>query len=171
MNPALLVNDCYRSFSKRAGVNARYMINIIIESDRPWLKKAAVKETAARTLEMEGIDKAAYLNVLLTDNKRIREFNRRYLRRDMPTDVIAFCSKRTAAVNRSLKGFIGEIAISVDMAQTNARRYGISKEDELRLYVVHGILHLIGYDDESAKRRKVMELRQGRIHKEICASL
>jgi len=147
-------------------MKADYKVNIIIESRRPLPETATLKKAAQKTLEIEGIKGDISLNMLFTDNKQIKELNRRYLHRNAPTDVIAFCTN-----NKHLTGFIGEIAISVEMAEINSRQYGNSKENELRLYVVHGILHLLGYDDESSKRRKIMEERQGRIHKEICTSL
>lgn len=149
-------------------MKADYRINVIIASRRPLPETAALKKAARKTLEMEGIKGGISLNMLLTDDKQIKDLNRRYLRRNAPTDVIAFCAKQNS---KHLTGFIGEIAISVEMAEINGRQYGNSKEDELRLYVVHGILHLLGYDDENSKRRKIMEARQGRIHKEICTNL
>ncbi len=152
-------------------MNADYKVNIIIESRRPLPEVGTLKKAAQKTLEVEGVKGDISLNMLFTDNKQIKELNRRYLHRNAPTDVIAFCAKRGNVINKSLKGFIGEIAVSVEMAEINGRQYGNSKEDELRLYVVHGILHLLGYDDESSKRRKIMEARQGRIHRQICTSL
>lgn len=152
-------------------MKADYKVNIIIESRRQLPAAATLKKAAQKTLEMEGVKGDVSLNILLTDNQRIKKLNKSYLNRNVPTDVIAFGLKRAGPVNKSLKGFIGEIAISVDMAEINGRQYGNSKADELKLYVVHGILHLLGYDDESPKSRKIMEERQNRIHKQICTSL
>jgi probable rRNA maturation factor len=140
------------------------MINVIVEAPRPWLEPGLFKKAAQQTLAMEGIKEGASLNILFTDNKRIKALNRRYLGRNSPTDVMAFGANKKS-------GFIGEIAISVEMAESNGREYGNSSEDELKLYVVHGILHLLGYDDRTGKRRKIMEERQGRIHSRICISL
>jgi probable rRNA maturation factor len=75
--------------------------------------------------------------VLITGNARVRELNRRFRRKDKPTDVLSF--PRSDG---------GDIAISFDIASENAHRYGHYALDELKILVLHGMLHLAGYDHE-----------------------
>jgi probable rRNA maturation factor len=78
------------------------------------------------------------VNILLTGNKKIRELNRRFRRRDKTTDVLSF---------PALNG--GDIAISVPLAKQNARALGHGVGDELKILILHGALHLKGHDHES----------------------
>jgi probable rRNA maturation factor len=77
------------------------------------------------------------VGVLIAGNNRIQELNRRFRRKDKPTDVLSF--PRTEG---------GDIAISADIADENARRYGHSLIEELKVLILHGMLHLAGYDHE-----------------------
>lgn len=78
------------------------------------------------------------VDILIATNKRLRELNRRFRRKDKPTDVLSF--PRPSG---------GDIAISAQIALDNAQRYGHSFANELKILVLHGMLHLAGYDHES----------------------
>lgn len=82
------------------------------------------------------------VDVLISDNQRLRELNRRFRRKNKPTDVLSF--PRPAG---------GDIAISADIASNNAARYGHGTVEELKVLVLHGMLHLAGYDHESDNGR------------------
>lgn len=150
---------------------ANHKITVIIETDRACPEKAVLRKVARGTLDLEGVKNAVSLNLLLTGNREITKFNRKFLHRDGPTDVIAFCAKRGPGVNKLLKGFIGEIVVSVEMAERNAKEYANPLQKEIFLYIIHGILHLLGYEDESEKQRRAMGARQERILGQICTSL
>jgi probable rRNA maturation factor len=77
------------------------------------------------------------VNVLLTNDRKMRELNRRFRRKDKTTDVLSF---------PSLDG--GDIAVSVPMAKQNARALGHEVGDELKILILHGALHLKGHDHE-----------------------
>ena len=77
------------------------------------------------------------MEILITGNRRIRELNRRFRGKDKSTDVLSF--PRSGG---------GDIAISAEMAATNAERYGHAVADELKVLILHGILHLAGYNHE-----------------------
>ncbi len=79
---------------------------------------------------------------LVTSNPEMRAFNRLYLGNDHPTDVLSFPSM-------AADGPLGDIAISLPIATEQAARYGHSVLDELRILLLHGVLHLTGYDHES----------------------
>ncbi len=76
--------------------------------------------------------------VLVTGSRRIQELNRRFRRKDKPTDVLSFARDNG-----------GDIAICAPIALANARAYGLTPVQELKLLVLHGMLHLAGYDHET----------------------
>ncbi len=99
------------------------------------------------------------VSIVFVDNRTIRRLNRQYLGRDRVTDVISF--PLGDGVNPYDKT-VGEIVISAQKAQQEAKRRNIPVRRELLLYVVHGLLHLCGYDDDTPERRGEMRLREKR---------
>lgn len=85
------------------------------------------------------------VSVLITGNSRMRRLNARFRGKSRSTDVLSF------PASASSDGFVGDIAISLDIAERNARALGHSVKDEIRILMLHGILHLAGYDHESDK--------------------
>jgi probable rRNA maturation factor len=83
------------------------------------------------------------VNVLLTSSSEMKSLNRRFRGKDKPTDVLSF-----PAEPDHQKQFAGEIAISVEIATKNARELGHSPAYEVKILVLHGVLHLRGYDHE-----------------------
>ena len=92
------------------------------------------------------------LSVLFTDNKRITELNRIYFKKDRPTDVIAFPQED--------KKVLGDIVISVETAEQQAEELTHSLADELVYLLIHGILHLLGYDDIQPSARRKMRAKE-----------
>ncbi|WP_422929845.1 rRNA maturation RNase YbeY [Singulisphaera sp. PoT] len=110
-----------------------------------------------RTLGHEKIEQAS-ISLALVDDATIHEVNRRHLEHDWPTDVITFpLSDPDEPV------LAGELVVSTEMAATTAKRAGVDPWAELALYVVHGLLHLCGYDDHSAEDREAMRSREDAI--------
>ncbi|MCM8781805.1 MAG: rRNA maturation RNase YbeY, partial [Candidatus Omnitrophica bacterium] len=107
------------------------------------------------------------LNILLTDNKKIQKLNKRFLNRDEPTDVISFGTKRAFPAFRNLKGFLGDIVISAQMAKYNSKLFKTTFENEIFLYVIHGILHLLGYEDKPTRKKRFLQKRQNEILKAV----
>jgi probable rRNA maturation factor len=92
------------------------------------------------------------INICLMDNQKIKKLNKKHLKADHPTDVLAFNIEET-----------GEIAISAQQAKINAKAYKTEDLDELYLYVAHGCLHLLGYDDNTAMKRELMQNKASKI--------
>lgn len=86
------------------------------------------------------------VNVVMTNSAQLKALNRRFRGLDKPTDVLSFPSFHVG--NPRLKSVAGEVAISVDIARDNAIRLGHSLENEVKILVLHGILHLAGFDHE-----------------------
>lgn len=78
------------------------------------------------------------INIILVDDKAIRRLNKKFRKKDKATDVLAFPMGE--------EGILGDIAISRETAKKNAKRYGASYKRELKRLVIHGVLHLLGYD-------------------------
>ena len=96
------------------------------------------------------------ISVAIVDDPTIHELNRRYLSHDWPTDVLSFVLEQTS------EELEGEIVVSADTAFRQAFDYGWTPADELLLYVVHGMLHLVGFDDQSPADAQKMRLAETR---------
>ncbi len=91
------------------------------------------------------------VNVLITSSHELRALNRQFRGADKPTDVLSFPSssfRSSSAQRDGASRVVGEIAISADIARDNARRLGHSIANEVKILVLHGILHLAGFDHE-----------------------
>ncbi|NQU03631.1 MAG: rRNA maturation RNase YbeY [Syntrophaceae bacterium] len=94
------------------------------------------------------------LSILFVDDKAITEINRQYLKRDNPTNVIAFPMLEGEFGNIN-PHVLGDIVISVDTALKDARMEGLDFDDEVDYLLIHGILHLTGYDHEVSEPEAV----------------
>jgi probable rRNA maturation factor len=103
---------------------------------------------------------AGEVDILISSNKRLQELNRRFRRKNKPTDVLSF-PRPTG----------GDIAISAEIARENAARYGHATADELKVLVLHGMLHLAGYDHESDNGRMARTEARLRARLKLPASL
>jgi probable rRNA maturation factor len=121
------------------------------------IDQAALSGLARRVLAGEGIDRAS-LSIALVDDRTIHGLNRRHLAHDWPTDVISFVLSEPGEPALS-----GELIVSGERAASVARRLGADAGAELALYVVHGLLHLCGYDDLTDRDRSAMRGREGEI--------
>jgi probable rRNA maturation factor len=104
-------------------------------------------------LKAEGA-RCATISVAIVDDATIHRLNREFLQHDEPTDVLSF------VLDENEKTFEGEIVVSAETAATSAPRFGWTTDDELMLYVVHGTLHLLGYDDRQPKALRKMRKRE-----------
>ncbi|MBX6395245.1 MAG: rRNA maturation RNase YbeY [Alicyclobacillaceae bacterium] len=118
-----------------------------------------VLEEAARR---EGVSDAE-VSVTLVDDRRIWELNREYRGVDRPTDVLSFAMREgeeEPVLGEDGRELLGDIIISVETAERQAREYGHSLERELAFLAVHGFLHLLGYDHQSPEEEGVMFAKQ-----------
>ena len=100
----------------------------------------------------------ASISIALVDDATIQRVNRRHLGHDWPTDVISFPLSEPGRPDLA-----GELVVSAEMAAATARRGGVDPWAELALYVVHGLLHLCGYDDRAAADVDAMRRRESEI--------
>jgi probable rRNA maturation factor len=114
---------------------------------------AALKDAARVVLEGEGVS-AAKISLAFVDNAHIHRLNKQFLDHDEPTDVLTF------PYSTSPKKLEGEIVIGYEIAVEYAADRGHDVKLELLLYVVHGCLHLCGFDDTNAKAEKQMRAKE-----------
>jgi len=121
---------------------------VLIDSRQKLVKldRAALRRDVRKILELLGIGERE-LSLLFVDDEGIRKINRDYLRRDRPTNVIAF-SLAEGDFGDVNPGVLGDVVVSVETAAREARAAGIAIEDAILYLILHGILHLAGYDHE-----------------------
>jgi rRNA maturation RNase YbeY len=113
-----------------------------------------IKRLAELVLGSEGGREPGEVNIVLCDDDRLQELNRRFLGHDYPTDVVAF------PLGDGPDALDGEVYVSLDRAEEQARTVGVSFENEVCRLVVHGLLHLLGYDDRDGDAATQMHARQ-----------
>ena len=108
-----------------------------------WLKFTAESE----------IKRIGQVNIIFCSDNYILDINQKYLQHDYFTDIITFdyCEGKTLS---------GDLFISVDTVRENAIFYGTEFDDELNRVIVHGLLHLVGYDDHSEEDQKTMRSKE-----------
>ena len=108
-----------------------------------------ILETVARGLKLK---RSVEVSVNLVSESKIRELNRKYRKKDKPTDVLSFPLNPTFHVPHSTFQDFGDIFICLSIAKKEAKRENISIEKKLAQLTVHGFLHLSGYDHEISKK-------------------
>jgi probable rRNA maturation factor len=116
-----------------------------------------VKQIAGTALRRAGAAPNCQLNIALVDDATITALNRRFHQTDAPTDVLSF----------DYGDGLAELIISVEHALTQAGRFRSTPSRELALYIIHGILHLHGYDDRTPRSRARMRAAERRLLNEV----
>jgi len=94
----------------------------------------------------------AELSILLVDDRQIHSLNKKWRAKDRPTDVLSFAQREGRAADPD-DPVLGDIVISIERARAQAEEHGHSPEAELDLLLVHGLLHLLGYEHEGGGKR------------------
>jgi probable rRNA maturation factor len=113
---------------------------IIFRKTVSGLSEAALERFVTRAQRLVGLH--GEVNVLVTDNEDLQALNSRFRGKHAPTDVLSFPAIASA------EGVAGDVAISADLAVSNARRLGHAAAEEVKILALHGILHLASYDHE-----------------------
>lgn len=125
------------------------------------ISRAAIEKKINKIFRLLSVSPGS-VSFVFCDNECIRQLNRQYLKKNRPTDVIAFPLSQPRS-----RIFKGEVVVSVEEALANCQRFGTAFEEELTLYVIHGILHLCGYDDKTDSKAKKMRQRESEILREV----
>jgi len=121
-------------------------------------KIIALLPCTAKNSKKFKINPSARISLLFCDNKIIKKLNKKYFHKASSTDVIAFPLQ-----DKLDPGYLGEVIISVEEAVEASEDFGHNWQKEIILYLVHGILHLIGYNDATKSAKEIMERQQKKI--------
>ena len=121
----------------------------------PGVAGDELESLAAFVLSSEGATGPWEITVAFVDDTRLQSLHRNFMGIDTPTDIMAFPTDESAG---EIQG--GEFVISVDHAMTQAGAWGFSPKDEIAFLVVHGLLHLCGWRDDTDEQRQRMLERQ-----------
>ncbi|MCD6116393.1 rRNA maturation RNase YbeY [bacterium] len=122
------------------------------------LKNRDIKRTAEDILKSEKYRGSGEINIIFCDNKKITQLNRNYLKKNRPTDVIAFSMDEDEIIQDD--NIRGEIYISVEQAEIQSKIYKSAFNTEVMRLVVHGMLHLAGWDDSTDDLREQMRHKE-----------
>ena len=145
--------------------NERPTFDISVEVDPPYrdaVDDERLREIAARALAREGVMEPIELGIWITNEAEIRELNRTYRHVDSSTDVLSFGSDDDEPFVRApgAPRHLGDIAISFPHVVRQAEEYGHSRERELAYLLVHGVLHVLGYDHEDPEDARAMRAHE-----------
>ena len=140
-------------------------ITITNETDE-YVDEALLNKVADYAMKSEDVNNGV-VNIIIVDNKKIREINKKYRGIDRETDVISFALEDDDTFIELPIRVLGDIYISIDRVKLQAKDYGHSEKREICFLVVHGILHLLGYDHMNTSDEKVMFSKQEKILDEL----
>ncbi len=159
-------------------LNLEYETEIKLQLDY----ESIITKVVNMALDLEECPYETELNLILTDNKEIKDINREYRNIDVPTDVLSFpmiayespgdFSILEDEDNDSFNPetgelLLGDIIISVEKVMEQAAEYGHSEERELAFLTAHSMMHLFGYDHMEERERTVMEEKQRQVLEEL----
>lgn len=113
-----------------------------------------IKNLVRKVLEGENVKEGGWINICFVDNRRIKKFNAKFLKNSRATDVLAFNS------GGGKKQILADIMVSTEKAVKQARDFKTSPNYELLLYVAHGILHILGFDDRTKTQINLMRKKE-----------
>ncbi|MGL5514018.1 MAG: rRNA maturation RNase YbeY [Sporomusa sp.] len=130
-----------------------------------------VTQVLNKAADVYGLERQAEVSVVLADDEYIRQLNRQYRGKDMPTDVLSFAMNEQGADDsepditdapNDLEILLGDIIISLETTARQAKEFSHSLERELAYLTIHGMLHLLGYDHEEQQDK--LEMRKEEEH-------
>ncbi len=132
---------------------------------RDEVDEGDLRRVAAEVLSQEGVEGETELSLVITDDEAIRELNRRFRGVDAPTDVLAFGAgvEEHFVIAPESPPYLGDVVISYQRALAQAAELGHDVAEELKLLVIHGILHLLGYDHQEEAAARKMRKRESKM--------
>ena len=124
--------------------------NLQIYSQDSSINKRAIHKLISSLMEEFNLT-ISFLSISFINSARLRDVNKEYLKHDYETDVITF------NYSKKIKEIDGEILISFEEADRNANKYKVTYGKELCRLVIHGMLHLLNFDDKDTKSKKIMK--------------
>jgi probable rRNA maturation factor len=150
-------------------ISIQYTSAIADPAGPPIIESDLLERAAQAALDMAGASTEAELSIVISDDAYLRALNQQYLGIDAPTDVLSFPANELDPDSGGM--YLGDIILSYPRAQLQAAAGGHSLQDELRLLVVHGVLHLLGYDHADETERANMWGIQAEILRRLGSSI
>jgi probable rRNA maturation factor len=156
--------------SPASGLRA-WTIHLTVESRKlgvpsAWIKRL-LKEVLAHAESDIAISEVCEIHLVLTDDARIRVLNREHRHKDKATDVLSFPQFHPKEISGRSKRkiaapgpYLGDLVISTETTLRQAKEFGVTKRAELTRLVVHGVLHLCGYDHEKVPAAEAQRMRR-----------
>lgn len=136
-------------------------ISVLSHREPEPLDLSAFERLAAFVLDREEAPVQVELSIAIVEIAEMTELNSRYRGKDGPTDVLSFeCDDPCVATESDQPVALGDVVIAPEIAIQQAAEYGHTVEEELNLLLVHGVLHLLGYDHEADDDAAVMQARE-----------
>ncbi len=146
-------------------------INILIDEDLEGdLEVSWLQSIARQVLVAQGVGADVELGLVIASQERVQQLNRDYLGRDEPTDVLAFSTREE--IGADLPPFVqppdgvlhlGEVIISYPQAVIQAEEHRHSIKKEIAVLIIHGVLHLLGYEHDKPELKRLMSVREAEI--------
>ena len=130
--------------------------NLQIYSQDSSINKRAIHKLISALLEEFNLT-IAFLSISFINSARLRDVNKEYLKHDYETDVITF------NYSKKIKEIDGEILISFEEADRNSKKYKVTYGKELCRLVIHGMLHLLNFDDNNKENKKIMKRMENKL--------
>jgi probable rRNA maturation factor len=148
-------------------------INILVdEGVEAGVEPAWLEDVAQRVLAAEKATAKTEVGIVVTGQEMVQQLNRNYRGQDEPTDVLAFSARDEADGSRFILApdglsHLGEVIIAYPQAAIQAEEHGHSLKKELTILLIHGLLHLLGYEHEEADAERKMQTREKELLKLI----
>ena len=140
-----------------------YLVNLDTDDEvAERVDAPALEALVERVLTEDGVEDGAGLAIVLSDDVMLRELNRRHRDTDAPTDVLSFPASEgeETPLPEGEPPYLGDIVVSVESVERQAEEAGLATSEELAHVVVHGVLHLLGYDHEESEDEARMKARE-----------
>jgi probable rRNA maturation factor len=121
------------------------------------IRRGEIEDMVNRLLRSEGVDSS--VDIIFVEDGFMRKINRRFTRRQKTTDVLSFGMNEGENMGMDYPS-LGDIYVSLDQAKRQAAEYGISLKEETSRLVIHGLLHLLGYDHKDKKQAEKMREKE-----------
>jgi rRNA maturation RNase YbeY len=130
--------------------------NLIVYSEISSINKLAVHSLISEIKKVYNLEIISF-SISFINSKALLKINRDYLGHDYETDVITF------NYSKQKKNIDGEILISFEQARKNAKKYKVTCNEELKRLVIHGLLHLLHFDDKNEESKKIMRKEEKKL--------
>jgi len=130
--------------------------NLQIYSQDSSINKRVIHKLISALMEEFNLT-ISFLSISFINSARLRDVNKEYLKHDYETDVITF------NYSKKIKDIDGEILISFEEADRNSKKYKVTYGKELCRLVIHGMLHLLNFDDNNKENKKIMKRMENKL--------